>query len=157
MRGRDFAFAVLISAERITPAYAGKSKLPLLDYSPAWDHPRVCGEEAPVFLSLMARTGSPPRMRGRVQCFFPSPFQAVDHPRVCGEESRRSTTSKRSKGSPPRMRGRACCAPIHDLVTGITPAYAGKSRLKYLHGNAKWDHPRVCGEENSRGHHLYAG
>ena len=65
MRGRDFAFAVLISAERITPAYAGKSKLPLLDYSPAWDHPRVCGEEHAVHQSMTSSLGSPPRMRGR--------------------------------------------------------------------------------------------
>ena len=30
---------------------------------------------------------------------------------------------------------------------GITPAYAGKSKMEGIHFNTLWDHPRVCGEK----------
>ena len=32
-------------------------------------------------------------------------------------------------------------------ASGITPAYAGKSRPLTQPGGAYWDHPRVCGEK----------
>ena len=34
-------------------------------------------------------------------------------------------------------------------VTGITPAYAGKSVSHCAYCICDWDHPRVCGEKNS--------
>ena len=57
-------------AAGITPACAGKSKLPLLDYSPAWDHPRVCGEKVVLSIFLVPLMGSPPRVRGKGLSFF---------------------------------------------------------------------------------------
>ena len=33
------------------------------------------------------------------------------------------------------------------LVTGITPACAGKRALDRLQRHLVWDHPRVCGEK----------
>ena len=49
----------------ITPAYAGKRKLPLGVTWHTGDHPRVCGEKW-FWLSTMSRVaGSPPRMRGK--------------------------------------------------------------------------------------------
>ena len=38
--------------------------------------------------------------------------------------------------------------PAHHIpaVEGITPAYAGKSRLQGLNLQPNGDHPRVCGE-----------
>ena len=46
------------------------------------------------------------------------------------------------------MRGKVLAAGLDDLVDGITPAYAGKSRKAapclYFLG----DHPRVCGEKH---------
>ena len=50
-------------------------------------------------------------------------------------------------GSPPPMRGKV---PLHfsqNALTGITPAYAGKSTgLRWCWRNRK-DHPRLCGEK----------
>ena len=45
------------------------------------------------------------------------------------------------------MRGKEVQGLLQDLVGGITPAYAGKSRT--LSGLRFWkrDHPRVCGEK----------
>ena len=46
------------------------------------------------------------------------------------------------------MRGKEVQGLLQDLVGGITPAYAGKSRT--LSGLRFWkrDHPRVCGEKH---------
>ena len=65
MRGKAFANYVTLGRERITPAYAGKSILPLLPDRSHQDHPRLCGEK---FLSALWKifwTGSPPPMRGK--------------------------------------------------------------------------------------------
>ena len=50
-------------------------------------------------------------------------------------------------GSPPRMRGKGCYMQELSGETGITPAYAGKSKKRHLGGWKKGDHPRVCGEK----------
>ena len=45
------------------------------------------------------------------------------------------------------MRGKVCCAGLHHLIHGITPAYAGKRDSPgQLAGRCR-DHPRVCGEK----------
>ena len=45
------------------------------------------------------------------------------------------------------MRGKALApAPTIDII-GITPAYAGKSRILSSFPTRFWDHPRVCGEK----------
>ena len=74
-------------------------------------------------------------------------YQPGDHPRVCGEESQKKLLSAPVSGSPPRMRGRAAAFSVPELVTGITPAYAGKSRCRLAKAQGYGDHPRVCGEE----------
>ena len=45
------------------------------------------------------------------------------------------------------MRGKAIAQTSSCRRTGITPAYAGKSRLCYVLGCFCKDHPRVCGEK----------
>ena len=45
MRGKAWAEAKAPADERITPAYAGKSKLCKVRDIWAWDHPRLCGEK----------------------------------------------------------------------------------------------------------------
>ena len=59
--------------------------------------------------------------RGRAQ-------EAVqDHPRLCGEKLNRLEPLFCTQGSPPPMRGKGIIVSSVDLVSGITPAYAGKS------------------------------
>ena len=70
-----------------------------------------------------------------------------DHPRVCGEKIRARLHPRFLVGSPPRMRGKErkrCCTATG---TGITPAYAGKSRLHTSVLPWRRDHPRICGEK----------
>ena len=51
---------------RITPAYAGKRVKISLKFRASEDHPRVCGEKFQRSIRLPVRSGSPPRMRGKV-------------------------------------------------------------------------------------------
>ena len=50
-----------------------------------------------------------------------------DHPRVCGENYRLPRREYRPVGSPPRMRGKLSLFSGIVRITGITPAYAGKT------------------------------
>ena len=50
-----------------------------------------------------------------------------DHPRLCGEKSEGRYYRHVIYGSPPPMRGKGSNYMQESDVTGITPAYAGKS------------------------------
>ena len=109
MRGKVQAVPQIISAIRITPAYAGKSSQIPMRILLAKDHPRLCGEKS-IAIELVRETlGSPPPMRGKVKNNLASagssgitPAYAgksiaeeigkindKDHPRLCGEKSSR--------------------------------------------------------------------
>ena len=51
------------------------------------------------------------------------------------------------QGSPPHMRGKVVVMVFPFLKVGITPAHAGKSRMKMSLINLTQDHPRTCGEK----------
>ena len=50
-----------------------------------------------------------------------------DHPRLCGEKVFRHIALPFLQGSPPPMRGKGVSHSSQTFVSGITPAYAGKS------------------------------
>ena len=148
MRGKVVRLCMATGLRRITPAYAGK-RLPLQDYSLAcWDHPRVCGEKCVKAQEVKTTKGSPPRVRGKVDFYyFYTPNRRItpacagkrtgrlmgkplpgDHPRVCGEKADCHVPQCTHLGSPPRMRGKVVVSRNLCLFSGITPAYAGKSR-----------------------------
>ena len=151
----------------ITPAYAGKRKLPLGVTWHTGDHPRVCGEKW-FWLSTMSRVaGSPPRMRGKGwRSSLCKPLRGItpayagkrtqldhrgsgiwDHPRVCGEKRYCRYADFHHRGSPPRMRGKETKPPWNPVSRGITPAYAGKRSYQAQVFYIPKDHPRVCGEK----------
>ena len=167
MRGKGQIINGWKVLEGITPAYAGKRHVCNAPCKGMGDHPRVCGEKSPFSLFRPPHLGSPPRMRGKVVHFFGAhlpdgitpayagkssqtaehPSIMQDHPRVCGEKSSPTSSHRKGQGSPPRMRGKALApAPTIDII-GITPAYAGKSRILSSFPTRFWDHPRVCGEK----------
>ena len=167
MRGKGRRNGRAFPGNGITPAYAGKSGHAINPNVCGQDHPRVCGEKSPFSLFRPPHLGSPPRMRGKVVHFFGAhlpdgitpayagkssqtaehPSIMQDHPRVCGEKSSPTSSHRKGQGSPPRMRGKALApAPTIDII-GITPAYAGKSRILSSFPTRFWDHPRVCGEK----------
>ena len=53
-------------------------------------------------------------------------WQFQDHPRVGGEKRVQEILRKLETGSPPRGRGKVFVEVVHDLLVGITPAWAGK-------------------------------
>ena len=65
MRGKHMQNTLFLVKTRITPAYAGKTSFSLATSAFAADHPRVCGENAPLWFSGFPFLGSPPRMRGK--------------------------------------------------------------------------------------------
>ena len=147
MRGKVVIVQPRISAGGITPAYAGKSICYQQTTNKAEDHPRLCGEKISHALFIMLAMGSPPPMRGKEKhrynfadhCRITPAYAgkrlqmpvtllpARDHPRLCGEKPPPAKCNCYKTGSPPPMRGKAACATPTDRITGITPAYAGKS------------------------------
>ena len=168
MRGKDVGGRVRIFGEGITPAYAGKSRTLQLFTIGSRDHPRVCGEKSLGYLVFRRYLGSPPRMRGKarfeviVLCLIGiTPayagksttgsavrFCGGDHPRVCGEKLGVPWIQAAGVGSPPRMRGKALCRVLLTVHTGITPAYAGKSKITSTNSRRrKGSPPRMRGKD----------
>ncbi len=170
MRGKVLCICPLFCVLGITPAYAGKRAEQAHSMSCSEDHPRVCGEKFWKLIPSAPRFGSPPRMRGKggfvimtATTLGITPAYAGkrmpeamrhtdqgDHPRVCGEKPAVLVTPWAFLGSPPRMRGKVRQPSINSRTTGITPAYAGKSRRTCKFRGIYRDHPRVCGEKPAK-------
>ena len=73
-----------------------------------------------------------------------------DHPRVCGEQPALAPLSLIAWGSSPRVRGAVGKRYSIVLLLGIIPACAGSSLPLCSRLSWSWDHPRVCGEQNSK-------
>ena len=69
-----------------------------------------------------------------------------DHPRGCGENLFMRFYKKLPQGSPPRMRGKPFSINFTDIISGITPADAGKTYVLNESLTHAQDHPRGCGE-----------
>ena len=167
MRGKGGLAGLDSGDEGITPAYAGKRVVLKWSCRETKDHPRVCGEKTISSCRIRRNSGSPPRVRGKVQLIQPlvlcigitpayagksgvpccSTRLSWDHPRVCGEKWPPSKAHRLGGGSPPRVRGKDRRAERTGRIPGITPAYAGKSWSRRAESRKKRDHPRVCGEK----------
>ena len=151
MRGKLEQIAAALPKVRITPAHAGKTTPSRKPACAGSDHPRACGENWISALPCGSFSGSPPRMRGKLDTVINqklreriTPAHAgktfwsrrgllrmTDHPRACGENGRMSPFSVRSSGSPPRMRGKLGKSKAFVTQGRITPAHAGKTLRKW--------------------------
>ena len=167
MRGKVFFFDTEHLWIRITPAYAGKSHSLFHSTEVEQDHPRLCGEKPEKRGRKIINPGSPPPMRGKVGDAIGGTFKSgitpayagkssrrffarsmyQDHPRLCGEKLNITFLSMFRMGSPPPMRGKVLPAAAALTVSGITPAYAGKSIAFPSSPCFSGDHPRLCGEK----------
>ena len=111
----------------ITPACAGKRPRAAQRWTTFRDHPRMCGEKHRPSKTQSRPAGSPPHVRGKAAVFRSAPAILKDHPRMCGEKHRDSRIRMIQKGSPPHVRGKVKKQKNCPLVSGITPACAGKS------------------------------
>ena len=166
MRGKPLLSRLLNSVCRITPADAGKTRLYSRLFFVLKDHPRGCGENKEPAHNEQQKAGSPPRMRGKLECGYYdthtpgiTPADAGktmkysclarlsrDHPRGCGENLYMLGKLSPNGGSPPRMRGKPRSRGIQSNADGITPADAGKTIQSLSENVTPWDHPRGCGE-----------
>ena len=169
VRGKDEQVPQFGIGHGITPACAGKRINGRVNQQDERDHPRVCGEKGSSTFWSRNHSGSPPRMRGKVDdvpggvlhrgitpaCAGKSSGLADscdllgDHPRVCGEKPTSYCLPRHIMGSPPRMRGKVSAQSDLENRGGITPAYAGKRAWRTCRTARTWDHPRVCGEKVS--------
>ena len=128
-RGKAVKFRCTCGLQRITPAWAGKSKLALCTPSCPTDHPRAGREKNKELEGVWLPMGSPPRRRGKERStalvgtptritpalagksYVFGPFRpgSWDHPRVGGEKRATTSTMPATLGSPPRGRGKGLC------------------------------------------------
>ena len=168
MRGKRRKTGTNIRGTRITPAHAGKTRIPSCRNRSRTDHPRACGENLCRQEGNRQIAGSPPRMRGKLEVLQGSlrrpritPAHAgktsnlstaalmeSDHPRACGENLCSLAPPKKRGGSPPRMRGKPEFLRMTTAMTRITPAHAGKTMAPSAADGSFSDHPRACGENN---------
>ncbi len=52
------------SITRITPACAGTTANPSINWNHKWDHPRMCGDHWDTVAGAISKIGSPPHVRG---------------------------------------------------------------------------------------------
>ena len=166
VREKRCTLILVTSLIRITPACAGKTKSSLSLRSLNWDHPRVCGKNPQRYLSTVRFSGSPPRVReklnldetddtalritpacaGKTTTSVIPELRPRDHPRVCGKNASGRLRCLAPAGSPPRVREKLTLPKSSSDWIGITPACAGKTISFYLPLLEHWDHPRVCGK-----------
>ena len=72
MRGKVPGRGKWQNAYRITPAYAGKSRVSVQYETCHRDHPRLCGEKACILQRHLQTKGSPPPMRGKGPVLYAS-------------------------------------------------------------------------------------
>ena len=66
VRGKELLSSATVTANRITPACAGKRADGSRRQKGVQDHPRVCGEKFTSARASSLPDGSPPRVRGKV-------------------------------------------------------------------------------------------
>ena len=121
----------------IIPACAGSSHRRCNQRGMARDHPRVCGEQLTVAVTVVPVEGSSPRVRGAAEvnglrdkrvgiipaCAGSSrPFlrgreRQRDHPRVCGEQPDWMVKLVAAWGSSPRVRGADLKIPAQNTLS----------------------------------------
>ena len=147
MRGKPISGLTGVTANRITPAGAGKTSLHVYAHGFYWDHPRRCGENTKTAATDFTCLGSPPQVRGKLfnkirEAMPPGITPAgagkteewkskyekeQDHPRRCGENCKGPCLQTAMMGSPPQVRGKPMQNTLRNAAIRITPAGAGKT------------------------------
>ena len=169
MRGKHDDGRKQCLSARIIPAHAGQTCFRHLSRLWAPDHPRACGANVSRTWSRHGRSGSSPRMRGKlIDCRVRSRRRRIipahagqtvgerlersgvaDHPRACGANPRACSIAPRCCGSSPRMRGKHGPGRRHRPPVRIIPAHAGQTTFTSSTLRLNPDHPRACGANHS--------
>ena len=87
-----------------------------------------------------------PACAGKTYELYPIIKLTEDHPRVCGKNRAPELVGNPDKGSPPRVREKPVLIVLITVISGITPACAGKTAKDARRKPSVKDHPRVCGK-----------
>ena len=79
---------------------------------------------------LILQSGITPAYAGRTISLTFSSSAAWDHPRLCGKDVSSVSFSVIVEGSPPLMREGLDGSTVNGGLTGITPAYAGRTKSR---------------------------
>ena len=131
---------------RITPACAGKTRSVSSLAHCYGDHPRVCGKNSSEILSSMYRSGSPPRVREKLQ-LWQVKDRGIGITPACAGKTGLYVLTRKIKRDHPRVCGKNQPArKLRHLNARITPACAGKTSPLASPRPPTKDHPRVCGK-----------
>ncbi len=72
---------------------------------------------------------------------------AQDHPRLCGNDRAGQYETHGVRGSPPLVRERPATSHCFRVTDWITPACAGTTEDPSILQTSRWDHPRLCGND----------
>ncbi len=100
-------------------------------------------------ISIFASVGITPAYAGNTKLSTFSYPYSRDHPRLRGEHGFTAFTVKISLGSPPHTRGTRYLVIQLWSPAGITPAYAGNTKVYLKLCTVIQDHPRIRGEHQS--------
>ncbi len=167
VRGAEAAVVRAVDEGGTIPAGAGSRGWIGAAGWAAWDHPRGCGEQRPLVLTMAYHAGPSPRVRGAV----PDAVHEVeasgtiragagssggtgaaripgrDHPRGCAEQTRPDMIPSISSGPSPRVRGADRSPREPGRPGGTIPAGAGSRLERSRREQEERDHPRGCGEQ----------
>ena len=165
-RGKPDRNSHVTVQERLIPAHAGKTgAVEALGLGPG-AHPRSRGENARLPIPQPRAQGSSPLTRGKLASsakgarsarLIPAhagktaawtfrPSKPTAHPRSRGENRPRKREAMRPPGSSPLTRGKLVVALLVQVLDGLIPAHAGKTRWVCLDGRWRRAHPRSRGE-----------
>ena len=167
-RGKPMSYQDQRGHRGLIPAWAGKTLHQRTAPSSRAAHPRVGGENRTLRPILIAATGSSPRGRGKppdeigrgvVHGLIPAwagktrrsrapPSTRRAHPRVGGENPTPRSPEAGDRGSSPRGRGKRFATFRTPEVSGLIPAWAGKTRPGDRAVRQPRAHPRVGGENS---------
>ena len=157
-------------APGLIPARAGKTVAGILGSSGRTAHPRACGENTINQDLGESKSGSSPRVRGKLVpgpakgsrtgliparagktvLLRPNRSGSGAHPRACGENALGFDEGGGHEGSSPRVRGKQRNHVTRDGGRRLIPARAGKTFHSCRRNGHAWAHPRACGENSAR-------
>ena len=165
VRGKPKRLAHKSDVSRIIPARAGQTIRQTGRLADCADHPRACGANSDNSSTTTSRSGSSPRVRGKLllfgcrvgsmriiparagQTWLPRAIftSFPDHPRACGANLEANFGGINKAGSSPRVRGKRL---RHEKLLHegrIIPARAGQTDRQDHSALHRTDHPRACG------------
>ena len=165
-RGKRGVREAVCLGRGLIPAHAGKTSVMTMHGGASRAHPRSRGENIAIPRSEISRRGSSPLTRGKHVGHADSlpgggliPAHAGKtrmpvmvrhlpwaHPRSRGENGQASAAYFAARGSSPLTRGKLLESRAFDVLSGLIPAHAGKTRVSWRSCSWCGAHPRSRGE-----------